>query len=162
MKTLRTYLWVLLLSVIHVHLSINTQDNGLNPLTFFVLLNSYSSWLNEKDALILGGIIIQSLVTMGIACYYLRWNKYLTWIVNIALCIPIGFLLEKTFCMILQPFEGLNSFYQRLYDTELPDMCAHAFLFSTIQILLIALYPLKLYLFQTNRIRWLHRSGNSA
>lgn len=151
MKTLGKFLFVLLLSVIHVHLSVNTQDNGLNPLTFFVLLNSYSLWLSEKNALIFGGILIQSFVTIYIAYYFLKWNNYLTWTINIIICLSIGFFIKDKLYLIMQPIEGLNSFYNRLYGSESPNICVYALLFSAIQILLLIIYPIELYLFRINR-----------
>ena len=57
MKKIRIFLFVLLLSVIHVHLSINTQDNGLNPLTYFILIDSRTLCISENDAFLLGGNI---------------------------------------------------------------------------------------------------------
>lgn len=147
MKQISIFLFVLLLSVIHVHLSINTQDNVLNPLTIFCMLNSSTLWLSEKNAMVFGGIIIQSLVTMCIAWYFMKWKKYPIWIADIILCVFIGFLIRDTYLTIFMQMDGLNTFYQRLYDTELPYLCYHAFLFSTIQIILLFLYPLGLYLF---------------
>jgi hypothetical protein len=151
MKRIIVFLFVLLLAVIHVHLSINTQDNGLNPLTIFCMLNSSTLWSSERNAMIFGGIIIQSLVTMCIACYFMKWKKYPIWIADIILCVFIGFMLKDTYFMIFKSMEGLNTFYQRLYDTELPDLCSNAFLFSTIQIILLTVYPLGQYL--SNKIR---------
>ena len=147
MKRIIVFLFVLLLAVIHVHLSINTQDNGLNPLTIFCMLNSNS----ENNALVFGGIIIQSLVTMCIACYFMKWKRYPIWIADIILCVFIGFMLKDTYFMTFKSMEGVNAFYQRLYDTELPDLCSNAFLFSTIQIILLTIYPLGQYL--SNKIR---------
>ena len=76
MKKTNAFLLVLLLSIIHVHLSINTQDNGLNPLTFLVLLDSQTLWLSEKETFVLGGMLIQSVVTMGIARFVIKWGNY--------------------------------------------------------------------------------------
>lgn len=149
MKKIRIFLFVLLLSVIHVHLSINTQDNGLNPLTYFILIDSRTLCISENDAFLLGGILIQSLVTILIAHYFMKWNKYPIWIADIILCIIIGFMFEDTFCMKLQAIDRLNFFYKLLYDTELPNLCSYAFLFSTIQIILLLFYPLGLYLLGT-------------
>ena len=151
MKRIIVFLFVLLLAVIHVHLSINTQDNGLNPLTIFCMLNSSTLWSSERNAMIFGGIIIQSLVTMCIACYFMKWKKYPIWIADIIICVFIGFMLKDTYFMIFKSMKGLNAFYQRLYDTELPDLCSNAFLFSTIQIILLTVYPLGQYL--SNKIR---------
>ena len=146
MKKIGVFLFVLLLSVIHVHLSINTQDNGLNPLTLFLLIDSRTLWLSENDAYIFGGILIQSLVTIVIAYYFMKWKKYPIWIAGIILCIIIGFWSEDTFCMKLQAIDRLNTFYKWLYNTELPYLCSYAFLFSTIQIILLLFYPFVSYL----------------
>lgn len=142
MKKTNAFLLVLLLSIIHVHLSINTQDNGLNPLTFLVLLDSQTLWLSEKETFVLGGILIQSVVTMGIARFVIKWGNYPIWIADIVLCIFIGFLFENIFCLKSQLVERLNSFYCWLYDTEQPYLGSYAFLFSTTQIMLLVLYPL--------------------
>ena len=141
MKKTNAFLLVLLLSIIHVHLSINTQDNGLNPLTFLVLLDSQTLWLSEKETFVLGGMLIQS-VTMGIARFVIKWGNYPIWIADIILCIFIGFMFENIFCLKSQLVERLNSFYYWLYDTEQPYLGSYAFLFSTTQIMLLVLYPL--------------------
>lgn len=149
MKKTVVFLFVLLLSIIHVHLSIDTQDNGLNPLTIFMLIDSRISWISEKGAFVLGGILIQSVVTMIIARFILKWKNYPIWIIVFILCILIGVLSEDLFHMQLQTIDWLNSFYSRLYDTELPSLCSYAFLFSFIQIILLLLYPLGIYLVKT-------------
>jgi hypothetical protein len=117
-----------------------------NPLTFFVLIDSRTLWVSEKEAFVLGGILIQSIVSMIIAQILLKWKNYPIWVVDFLLCILIGFLSEEAFCMQLQTMDRLNSFYNKLYDTELPYLCSYAFLFSLIQIILLLLYPLGTYL----------------
>ena len=102
-------------------MSINTQDNGLNPLTFIVLLDSRTLWISEKEAFFFGGII---------------------------LCIFIGWWVEETINIKTQTTDKLNSFYNWLYDTELSNLGNYALLFSTIQIILLIFYPFGLFLFQ--------------
>ena len=89
-----------------------------------------------------GGMLIQSVVTMGIARFVIKWGNYPIWIADIILCIFIGFMFENIFCLKLQLVERLNSFYCWLYDTERPYLGSYAFLFSITQIMLLVLYPL--------------------
>jgi hypothetical protein len=142
------FLLVLLFSIIHVHMSINTQDNGLNPLTFIVLLDSRTLWISEKEAFFFGGILIQSIVTMGLASFLIKWKNYPMWIADIILCIFIGWWVEETINIKTQTTDKLNSFYNWLYDTELSNLGNYALLFSTIQIILLIFYPFGLFLFR--------------
>lgn len=142
MKQLGKILLVLLLSVIHIHFSVNTQGNALNPLTLFLLMNSRSEPISEYDAFVLGGILIQSFVTIFLARYFIQWKKYKIWIMDLIICIIIGFIIDNTMSESIQPLCELNSFYKKIYNTGIPSLGRYIVLFTIVQSIFLSFYSL--------------------
>lgn len=142
MKQLGKILLVLLLSVIHIHFSVNIQDNALNPLTLYLMLNSRSEPIGEYEAFVLGGILIQSFVTIFLARYFIQWKKYKIWIMDLIICIIIGFIIDNTMSESVQPLCELNSFYKKNYNTGIPGLGRYIVLFTIVQSIFLSFYSL--------------------
>ena len=122
-------------SIVHVHLSMFTGGNPFNPLTFFMIVNSTFSWLNEINAFMFGGMIIQSCITIFIARKILGWNEHKIWMICICFCFPLVFL-GNIFAVIFGFVTLLDNFYINLYRIQ----GGRAILLIFIQMFLLCLY----------------------
>ena len=132
-------LLLILVAVVHVHLSMFTVENPLNP-SFWVLLfleNPPKLCFNFiiEDCLI---IAIQCVVTTLFAIYLLKWRKTRAWLTSYLLCILVFLAIRQ---MVNIPFDNaINQVYDRIY--EYGGALNRCITFSIIQIVYIIVYML--------------------
>lgn len=130
-----------MVAIVHVHLSMFTPENPLNP-CFWVILFLESPPLDRwgfsfimENCLI---IAIQCVVTTLFAIYLLKWKKAKVWLISYLLCILLYLAIRK---LVDIPFENaINQVYDRVY--EYGGALDRCITFSIIQIVYIIVYML--------------------
>ena len=150
MKTIYSYSLILILTIIHVHFSIDTQDNLLNPLSFLMMCSSRTEWISERDAYYCGGLLIHSIVTIGISWFFFKWNRLKIWVLDVAVCILIGLYIRYVIDINFHPTKEMCVFYESLYNTKRPGICNDVMIFTFIQFSLLSLYLVTSMLFCKN------------
>ena len=92
-KSIFLYFLVICLSILHVHCSIDTQDNGMNPATLSLML-IYSMQLTTDIYAIVVFYSIQFVITVLISSILLKYRNLFLWLIDyvLVLIIYIGYV----------------------------------------------------------------------
>ena len=130
-----------MIAIVHVHLSMFTPENPLNPSSWVILffesppLDRWGFSLILENSLI---IAIQCVVTTLFAIYLLTWKKARVWLASCFLCVLLYFEIWK---LVDIPFENaINQVYDRVYGYG--RALERCITFSIIQIVYISIYML--------------------
>jgi len=113
---------ILLTAFVHVHLSMYTVENVINP-SFWVFMvfesASCNCILGTVSYIIVIGI--QCFVTSLLAFYIAKWKKIYIWFVAYIICVPIYFLFK--FCDFATISNGFSQWYLEKYHyNAFPDI----------------------------------------
>lgn len=140
MKKEMKILLLTIVAVVHVHLSMFTVENPVNPSFWFYFLFQCppffdKSWLILADILIIG---VQCLVTSLFAKYILKWGKAKVWLISYFLCIIMYLVIWKFVDMPIN--HALDQAYDCIYGYG--GAYEKCLTFSIIQIVYIIVYML--------------------
>jgi len=114
---------ILLTALLHVHLSMYTVENVINPcfwvFTIFESASCNCIWGQIASYIIVIGI--QCFVTSLLSFYIAKWNKIHIWFVAYIICVPIYFLFK--FCDFATLSNALSQWYLEKYHyNAFPDI----------------------------------------
>ena len=114
---------ILLTAFVHVHLSMYTVENVINPcfwvFTIFESASCNCIWGQIASYIIVIGI--QCFVTSLLSFYIAKWNKIHIWFVAYIICVPIYFLFK--FCDFATMSNALSQWYLEKYHyNAFPDI----------------------------------------
>ena len=89
------------ISLIHIHCSLYTVGNTLNPVTFVVLLMK-----GEDTYFLFTGYTVQFLVTMLAAIFLLRFRRWPVWLIVYIIGALISFGLKRIILFHIFLFSG--------------------------------------------------------
>ncbi len=130
---------LLLLSLIHVHLSILT-----GPVYLMLMLGTCTEELTERDCIVLYGMLVQCTVTIFLGYKLFNFRKIWIWVLSMAICLTLGMALRHSFEKVIGSLPGWNSFFESIYSTS--DFAGYVILLYFIQILFLVLYHLTSYI----------------
>ena len=144
MKSIKI-VFVIIVAILHVHLSTMTANNGMNPLTIIELgFSAGSHILKGGTPYYLYGIIIQSFITALLVDRILRWKE--RWIGYISVVISLIIGLNNTTCFntVCEDFPSLSNSYEYVYGYS--NALNAVVYFSTIQLLFFCLFALIVFI----------------
>lgn len=145
-KFVLLYLLVIFLSILHVHCSIDTQDNPLNPSTLILIL-VYSMQLNHEVYEMIVLYSVQFVVTAIVSSILLKYRNIILWLFDyvlvLILCICVGF----DYWDICNSLDGLyiTNVYGDYYGYG-PAAFTNGVVCTILQLLVLLIYPFLSYL----------------
>ena len=145
-KFVLLYLLVIFLSVLHVHCSIDTQDNPLNPSTLILML-IYSMQLTHEVYEMIFFYSVQFVITAIISSILLKYRSIIIWLLDyvlvLILCICIGF----NYWDICNSLDGLyiTNVYGDYYGYGSAAF-TNCIVCTILQLLVLLIYPFLSYL----------------
>ena len=129
-----------IVAVVHVHLSMFTVENPVNPSFWFYFIFQCppffdKNWLFMADILIVG---VQCLVTSLFAIYLLKWNKTRVWLISYVMCVFLYIAIRQL--VDVPVYNAVYQVYDRVYGYG--GALNKCITFSIIQIVYIIIYML--------------------
>lgn len=138
MKNVIKILLLTIVAVVHVHLSMFTVENPVNPSFWLGFLFQCPPFF-DKNWLILANILIigvHCLVTSLFAKYILKWGKAKVWLISYVLCVLLYLAIRQL--VNIPDSNAINLFYDRVYGYG--GALNKCITFSIIQIAYIVVY----------------------
>ena len=145
-KSIFLYFLVICLSILHVHCSIDTQDNGMNPATLSLML-IYSMQLTTDIYEIVVFYSIQFVITVLISSILLKYRNLFLWLIDYVLVLIICIGIGSIYSEINNSLENLHitNIYGNYYGYG-PAAFTTAIICSFLQLFVIFIYPVLSYL----------------
>lgn len=124
---------LILLSLVHVHLSILT-----GPVYLLLMIQPPLTDLPEPDAKVLYGMLVQCSVTAFLGYKFFSLRKIWIWLISVVICLILGMLLRNAFSTFFGSLLGWDDFFENIYSTSY--FAGHAILLFFIQLLFLTLY----------------------
>lgn len=144
MKKFLLIIVTIVLSIVHVHLSICTPGNGLNPLTLILMIDTcaFHEVLSERLCFIVFGSLVQSGVTAVLAYYIAKWRNKTIWAALTVLSVVIAISIYVFVDSMSEPIFGLSAL-QHFYNDELYHFSVfkEAITLIPTQMIVFFLYP---------------------
>ncbi len=141
-KFVLLYLLVIFLSILHVHCSIDTQDNPANPSTIILML-IYSMQLTHEVYEMIVFYTVQFVITAIISSIILKYRNVILWLLDyflvLILCICIGFVYWDI-CNLLDALY-ISNVYGNYYGYG-PAAFTNSIVCTLLQLLVLFIYPL--------------------
>ena len=145
-KFVLLYLLVIFLSILHVHCSIDTQDNPVNPSTLILML-IYSMQLTHEVYEMIVFYSVQFVITAIISSILLKYKNVILWLLDyilvLILCICIGLVYWDIYNLL----DGLyiSNVYGNYYGYGSAAF-TNGIVCTLLQLLVLLIYPLLSYL----------------